>query len=74
MPLHVAHPAPSPPLAPPTAPVAAPPASPPQVVSDISISPESDPSEATDSPFSSSGPDANYTPAGPGMANVYLTK
>ena len=70
MPLHMAHPAPQPPAAP-IASVATPPASPPQVVLDILLSLESNPSEATDSPFSSSGPDADYTPAGPGMANSY---
>ena len=75
MPLHVSHPAPPPP--PPTAPVApvaTPPASPPQVVLDIPLNSESNPFEATYSHSSSSGLDADYTPAGPGMANGYLTE
>ena len=68
IPLHVAHPAPSP------IPAAPPPASPPQVVPDIPLSPMSDPSEASGSSSSSSGPSADYSSAGPGMANGYLTK
>ena len=74
MPLDVAHPAPPPPPPAPTAPIATPLASPPQVVPDIPPSPESDPSKATGSPSFSSRPDADYTPAGPGMANGYLTE
>ena len=68
--LHVAHPAPPPP---PAAPTATPPASPPQVLPNISLSFESDPSKAIDSPSSSSGLDTDYTPAGPSMANGYRT-
>ena len=71
--LHVAHPAP-PPLTPaaPTTPVASPPASPTQVVLDLSPDSDSDPSEATDSPSSSSRPDTDYTLTEPGMANSFL--
>ena len=61
-PLHVAHPAP---------PAALLAAHPPGFPADP-LDPESDPSEATGS-SSSSGPD-DYTPAGPGMANGYVTK
>ena len=68
IPLHVVHPAPPPATA------APPPASPPQVVPDIPLSPMSDPSEASGSSSSSSGPSADYSPAGPGMANGYLTE
>ena len=71
MPLHVAHPTPPPPPIAPAASVATPPASPPQMVPNIPLSHESDPSEASDSPSSSSGPDADYTPAEPGMVNGY---
>ena len=70
--LHVVHLAPPPPPTAPVALVATPPASPTQVVLDISLSFESDPSEATDSPSSSSRPDVDYTSAGPGMANCFL--
>ena len=74
IPLHVAHLAPPPAPAMPAAPAAPPPASPPQVVPDISLSPESDPSEAFSSSSSSSGSDAVYSPTGPSMANGYLTE
>ena len=73
MPLYVAHPTPPPPpTAPttPTAPVATPPTSPPPVVPDIPLSLESDPSEASDSPSSSFGPDADYTPVGPSIQQL----
>ena len=73
IPLHVAHPAHPAPPPPPATPATTPPASPPQVVPDIPPSSESDLSETTDSP-SSSGPNKDYTPAGPGMANGYLTE
>ena len=77
MPLNVAHPAPPPPPAAPTTPialVATTPASPPQVVPGISLSTESNPSEDSDSPSSSSRPNADYTPTEPGMANGYLSE
>ena len=68
IPLHVAH------HAPPLAPAASPPTSPAQVVPDPSLGSDSDPSEATNSPSSSSGPDADYTLAEPGMANSFMSK
>ena len=71
IPLHVAHPAPPPA---PIAPATPPPASPLQVVPDILFNPESNQSEASGSSSSSSGSDAGYSPAGPGMANGYLTE
>ena len=74
IPLHVAHPAPS---SPPTAPAAltvAPPASPTQVVPQLPLSSDSDPSEATNSPSSSFEPDVDYTLAGPDMANDFLAE
>ena len=71
IPLHVAHPAL--PLAP-AAPAASLPASPLQVVPDFLLSPESDPSEASGSSSSSSGPSADYFPVEPAMANGYLTE
>ena len=78
IPLHVAHPAPPLPLTAPAtliAPTAPPPASPPQVVPDIPLSPKSDPSKTSDSPSSSSsGPDTDYIPVGPSMANDYLSE
>ena len=69
-PLYVAQPAPPPA---PAAPVAPPPTSPPQVVPNIPLNSESDPSEASGS-SSSSGSDAGYSLAGPSMANGYLTE
>ena len=68
IPLHVAHPAP------PATPAAPIPASPLQAVPDILLSPESDPSEVSGSSSSSSGPSADYSPAGPGMTNGYMTE
>ena len=69
IPLHMAHPTPPPP---PATPATASPTSLAQVIPNISLSSESDPSEATDSPSSSSKPDVDYTSAGPGMANCFL--
>ena len=66
--LHVAHPAPLP------APAAPLPASPLQAVPDFPLSPESDSSEASSSSSSSSGSSVDYSPAGPAMANGYLTE
>ena len=68
IPLHVTHPAP------PLAPIVPSPASPPQVVPDIPLSPMSDPSEASGSSSSSSGSSVDYSPAGSGVANDYLTE
>ena len=65
--LYVANPAPPPPPAPP----ATSPALTTQVVPDLPLSSDSYPSEATDSPSSSSGPDANYTLVGPDMAKRF---
>ena len=71
IPLHVAHPAS---LIAPAAPAVPIPASPLQAVPDVPLSPESDPSEASGSSSSSTGPSADYSPAGPGMANGYMTE
>ena len=71
IPLHVAHPAPPAAPAAPAAPIPAPPL---QVVPDVPLSPESDPSEASGSSSSSTGSTADYSPAGPGMANGYMTE
>ena len=73
--LYMAHPAPPPPT--PAAPatlITSPPASPAQVVPNLSSGSDSDPSEAIDSPSSSSTRDADYTLAEPGMANGFLTE
>ena len=71
IPLHVAHPPPPPA---PAASESPPSASPPQVVPDLPLSPMSVPSEASGSSSSSLGPSTDYSPAGPGMANGYLTE
>ena len=66
----MAHPA----APPPAAPATSSPASPTQVVFELSPSSDSDPSEATDVPSSSSRPDADYTLTELGMENGFLTK
>ena len=74
IPLHVAHPAPPQPPAAPATLVAFPLAPPPQVVLVIPLGLQSDSFEPFDSPFSSSGPNAGYIPAGLSMANGYLSE
>ena len=70
IPLHVTHSAPPPPFTAPAALLA----SPAQVVPDLPLSSDNDPSEATNSPSSSLGPYADYIPARPDMANGFLTE
>ena len=65
IPLHMAHPAP-----PPAPPTAIPPTSPSHVVPSFSLDDE-DPSESSSG--LSSGPNDNYTPAEPHMANGFLS-
>ena len=72
IPLHVAHPAPPSPHAALAALAVAPPTSPDQVVPNLQLNSESDPSEATGSPSSSSGSNPGYSPVGLSMANGFL--
>ena len=69
IPLRVVNPVPPPA---PAGPAALLPVSPLQAVSDFSLDPERDPSEASSSSSSSSGSAAGYSPARPSMANGYM--